>query len=233
MSTLKPCPFCGKMPEVADDGVCRCNNKSCSMAPYWYLPKYWNIRPIEDALKKRIAELEALVNVSEGLYERIYEQAARIAELERDVKWREESISTIEHALANNEDDIEMLESRIAELEAENIRLGIEYQRMRLALGNIAINSKRALNESPTDHLTVHSDIERQDDKWIPVSERLPDNWKSVLTIDISKSTRDMVTAFYNPETSLWSTHFSCDLWVTHWMPLPESPIMYGKVCEE
>ena len=69
--------------------------------------------------------------------------------------------------------------------------------------------------------------------RWIPVSERLPDNWKSVLTIDISKSTRDMVTAFYNPETSLWSTHFSCDLWVTHWMPLPEPPILYGKVCEE
>ena len=127
---LRPCPFCGEMPEVADDGVCRCNNKSCSMAPYWYLPKYWNIRPIEDDLRKRIAELE-------------------------------------------------------------------EKQR------------------------------------WIPVSERLPDNWESVLTIDISKSTRDMVTAFYNPETSLWSTHFSCDLWVTHWMPLPEPPIVYGKVCEK
>ena len=69
--------------------------------------------------------------------------------------------------------------------------------------------------------------------RWIPVGERLPDNWESVLTIDISKSTQDVVSAFYNPETSLWSTHFSCDLWVTHWMPLPESPIVYGKVCEE
>ena len=73
--------------------------------------------------------------------------------------------------------------------------------------------------------------------RWIPVSERLPENWKSVLTIDISKSTRDMVSAFYNPETSLWSTHFSMysdsDLWVTHWMPLPELPIVYGKVCDE
>ena len=59
MNTLKPCPFCGKMPEVADDGVCRCNNKSCLMAPYWYLPKYWNTRPIEDNLRNRIAELEA------------------------------------------------------------------------------------------------------------------------------------------------------------------------------
>lgn len=60
--------------------------------------------------------------------------------------------------------------------------------------------------------------------RWIPVSERLPDNWESVLTIDISKSTRDAVTAFYNPETSRWSTHSAGDLWVTHWMPLPEPP---------
>jgi hypothetical protein len=68
--------------------------------------------------------------------------------------------------------------------------------------------------------------------RWIPVSERMPDNWESVLTIDISKSTRGPVTAFFNPETSLWSAHFG-DLWVTHWMPLPEPPIVYGKVCEE
>ena len=35
----------------------------------------------------RIAELEALVDVSEGLYGRIYEQAARIAELEAAQRW--------------------------------------------------------------------------------------------------------------------------------------------------
>jgi len=96
-----------------------------------------------------------------------------------------------------------------------------------------ALHARIAELEAEIDQLTAHDATERQDDKWIPVSERLPDNWESVLTIDISKSTRDMVTAFYNPETSLWSTHFSCDLWVTHWMPLPEPPIVYGKVCEE
>lgn len=66
------------------------------------------------------------------------------------------------------QNDNDTLQARIAELEAENIRLGIEYQRMRLALGDIAINSKRALNESPTDHLTARLRQERQDDKWIP-----------------------------------------------------------------
>ena len=81
MSTLKPCPFCGKMPEVADDGVCRCNNKSCSMAPYWYLPKYWNIRPIEDALNARIAELDAEVTKGHELQDAYCD---RIAELEAE-----------------------------------------------------------------------------------------------------------------------------------------------------
>ena len=69
--------------------------------------------------------------------------------------------------------------------------------------------------------------------RWIPVSERLPDNWESVLTIDMSESTRGVVSAFYNPETLLWVSHFSDDLWVTHWMPSPELPIVYGKACEE
>ena len=70
--------------------------------------------------------------------------------------------------------------------------------------------------------------------RWIPVSERLPDNWKPVMTIDVSESTRVPVPAFYDPETSLWSTHLpNYDLWVTHWMPLPEPPIVCGKESEE
>jgi len=98
--------------------------------------------------------------------------------------------------------------------------------------------------EGKIDQLTAHDATERQDDKWIPVSERLPDNWKPVLTIDMSESTRVPVPAFYDPETSLWSTHLpNYDLWVTHWMPLPPNPespndtqtqtIVYGKEREE
>ena len=46
-----------------------------------------SLKPKVSTLLSRIAELEALVNVSEGLYERIYEQAARIAELEEAQRW--------------------------------------------------------------------------------------------------------------------------------------------------
>ena len=93
-------------------------------------------------------------------------------------------------------------------------------------------NGESLRNEARNNLETYIAELEAER-RWIPVSERLPDNWESVLTIDISKSTRGPVTAFYNPETSLWATHFSCDLWVTHWMPLPEPPIVYGKVCPE
>ena len=79
---------------------------------------------------------------------------------------RLEDVCEQANIMLNQRDEIEEgLNKRITELEAENIRLGIEYQRMRLALGDIAINCKRALNESPTDHLTADSTDERKDDK--------------------------------------------------------------------
>ena len=68
-----------------------------------------------------------------------------IAELEEIDRMRSESISTLNQANANNEDEIELLEKRIAKLESESERF------------------------------TAHDATERQDDKWIPVSERLPD----------------------------------------------------------
>ena len=115
------------------------------------------------------------------------------------------------------------VESLAEELEAANARIA----ELELELNNTKFHAK-ALQELLTKSMDRTAELEAAQ-RWIPVGERLPDNWESVLTIDISKSTRDMVTAFYNPETSLWSTHFSCDLWVTHWMPIPESPIVYGK----
>ena len=70
---LKACPFCGKeTAEVECDGAfwwVKCQSCGASGHVYWFILNNgnardividnWNTRPIEDALRLRIAELEA------------------------------------------------------------------------------------------------------------------------------------------------------------------------------
>ena len=66
---LKSCPFCGSEAGIPTnlDGTpvdyeitdCSCKNDDCLLAGYWTPIKIWQTRPIEDDLRKRIAELEA------------------------------------------------------------------------------------------------------------------------------------------------------------------------------
>lgn len=86
MDELKPCPFCESsgddiqeiMPEL-DPGRVFCFNCSAD-APDW------NNRPIEDALRARVAELEDFTvrkdNRIAGLVELLDWNSARVAELE-------------------------------------------------------------------------------------------------------------------------------------------------------
>ena len=63
MSELKPCPFCGSPAYSYHDncidfaGV-KCDLGGCVCADILITENNWNTRPIEDALNKRIAELE-------------------------------------------------------------------------------------------------------------------------------------------------------------------------------
>jgi len=58
MNTLKPCPFCGGTKICTEKGI---NLNYCDNCSAESNVERWNARPIEDALNKRIAELEALV----------------------------------------------------------------------------------------------------------------------------------------------------------------------------
>ena len=63
MSELKPCPFCGRQP-YESGGYVSCHTELCLANADYHEPAIgpitdWNTRPIEDALRKRIAELEA------------------------------------------------------------------------------------------------------------------------------------------------------------------------------
>ena len=63
MSELKPCPFCGEPADDRYNRLAKCSNKSCLMNHWvddedFFIDDDWNTRPIEDALRARIAELE-------------------------------------------------------------------------------------------------------------------------------------------------------------------------------
>ena len=118
---LKPCPFCGEQvftPLVSslDDGYTRCISCGAKMQR-----SRWQTRPIEDALRLRIAELSQAVGLITTL--------------------KPTMVMDTEHPLDMAKEVAEYVTVRIAELEAE------------------------------IDQLTAHSDIERQDDKWIPEVE--------------------------------------------------------------
>ena len=60
--------------------------------------------------------------------------------------------------------------------------------------------------------------------KWIPVSERLPEDSRGVI---LCTRSRIVGVGFYDKNTRSWVQHYSgggiC-VDVTHWMPLPEPP---------
>lgn len=84
------------------------------------------------------------------------------------------------------------------------------------------------VNAQHRRHLRVYAELsariaelERDAARWIPVSERLPEGYRTVLATD----GLDTVTAFLQAGQK-WCRHDSIDAdWTpTHWMPLPKSP---------
>ena len=73
--------------------------------------------------------------------------------------------------------------------------------------------------------------------RWIPVSERLPEDRVTILA---AFNNREILTAkYYKYYEGFGSVenYWRIEGWhsgnVTHWMPLPQPPIVYGKECEE
>ena len=86
---LRPCPFCGAMPEKLRTGY-MCSTLGCALQENTVSEKEWNTRPIEDELQSRIAELEKDLSNKEIEYTDLWDDAlalqSRIAELEADNK---------------------------------------------------------------------------------------------------------------------------------------------------
>jgi len=184
----------------------------------------WQTRPIEDALNKRIADL---VSSNMVMAKGVLDLKARIAELEAEIDIRKDQLREAKNILIDKKLHIDALyeegyklQQRIAELEAE------------------------------IDHLTAHDATERQDDKWIPVSERLPETdgqyigYTNTGLVGTHWLVDGHFVVTYSCERNWLTTPTSWilesasggDVYVTHWMPLPESPndtqtdsVVYGK----
>ena len=78
--------------------------------------------------------------------------------------------------------------------------------------------------EAESERFTVHSRIKRQDDKWIPVSERLPEKQK--LTIGFTDNSAYVFFEIVNDDGMglVMYPYQNRKGTVTHWMPLPSTP---------
>ena len=125
MSEMKPCPFCGGTKICTEKGI---NLNYCDNCSAESNVEHWNTRPIEDALNKRIAELEKALNIDTdltiaGLRKELRDATTRIAELEGKID-QLTAHSDIERQDDKSSNDVATpidvaLRKRIAKLEAE------------------------------------------------------------------------------------------------------------------
>lgn len=67
----------------------------------------------------------------------------------------------------------------------------------------------------------------RKQSGWISVEERLPESFETVLVFcDTGVRKFQCVSEMIEPNGKRWSA--VCGFRVTHWMPLPEPPVMKG-----
>ena len=87
----------------------------------------------------------------------------------------------------------------------------------------------RTVNTRPIeDELTARIAELEAERRWIPVGEKPLEAGTFFVLLKNGEVTKDFT--FIDGGRYYWWNHGGN---VTHWMPLPEPPIVYGKVCEE
>lgn len=138
MGELKPCPFCGGAVEsrltYSGNRLARCASKwtstaECAGAHWWHFANSWELRPIEDALRARVAELSTQLEASKLVVLEVCkindENKARVAELEAErdgLERRNAHFVDVCLAIQNGDDDGPCFDLTPAELAAAEAR---------------------------------------------------------------------------------------------------------------
>ncbi len=76
--------------------------------------------------------------------------------------------------------------------------------------------------------LVAKESAELLERRWIPVTERLPEDRSDVLVVAYWHERWGVYMGWCAPERAAWSVHIGIgdrsDIAITHWMPLPEPP---------
>ena len=239
MINLKPCPFCGGNDIVYEEAlsVTYCND--CGGELDEGFGSDWNTRPIEDALQSRIAELEKDLSNKEIEYTDLWDDAlalqARIAELEANNAELKERVAMLDvtavykslgemgyiEQVANLKAENAAFQSRIAELEgiikSDDERLTEAGLKVNLYFG---CDTAEIMAEEILSSRARIAELEAAQ-RWIPVSERLPEANKCVLIYDAGGNmTVDILVKSGGVETYFWLPKYR----ILFWMPLPEPP---------
>ena len=118
---------------------------------------------------------------------------------------------TLGDDLAEAADRLENQNAHVAALQKEIEKLRGQNKQLREASALLAKESAELLER-----------------RWIPVTERLPEDRSDVLVVAYWHERWGVYMGWCAPERVAWSVHIGIgdrsDIAVTHWMPLPEPP---------
>lgn len=104
----------------------------------------------------------------------------------------------------------------------EEIKKGLEcctdgnFTCMQCPYRDLAPDCSKALR---ADYRALFQQLEAQVPRWVPVTERLPEDGKDVLVL-----IRGIVDVGFHFAQYGWETYTMRTVGITHWMPLPEPP---------